>query len=252
LTHVEPLGLCPVADLLAPFKEMIERECDRLGHQLGWGFLYTPARTLAPGTRLAFVPLNPGVGMYHDRIKLSYEEGSAYRTEPWDPDGGFNKLQVQIQRLYVALAERLGDITADDLMDETLALNFCPFRSRAWKLLVKPKESIEFSKRMWARVLEIVEPPVIVCLGGEPMYYLDPVLRARGAVPAGPEERHSVGWGTVTYAVRHYTTGRGEVTMVRLPHLSRFRIFGRCESRHATNDIVDTISAALRGPTTAT
>jgi hypothetical protein len=241
-----------VSDLLAPFKEDIEREYDRLGHQLGWNFLYTPARTLAPGTRLAFVPLNPGVGMYHERPKLSFEEGSAYRVEPWGPGGVLSTLQIQIGGLYDALAERDEGTTAEELMDQTLALNFCPFRSPDWKQLVNPKESIEFSQRMWARVLEIVEPPVIVCLGGEPMHYLDPVLRAGGAALTGPEQRDSVGWGTVTYAVRRYTTGRGEVTMVRLPHLSRFRIFGRPESQHATNDIVDTISAALRRPTTAT
>jgi len=120
-------------------------------------------------------------------------------------------------------------------MDQTLALNFCPFRSPDWKSLVNQTESIRFSQRMWARILEIVEPQVIVCLGGEPADYLDPVLRAQGARPTGPEARHSSGWGSVTYGVRRYTTARHELTMVRLPHLSRFRIFGRPESHHATS-----------------
>ena len=45
--------------------------------------------------------------MYHDRIKLSFEEGSAYRIEPWGPGRVLSTLQIQIQRLYDALAERV-------------------------------------------------------------------------------------------------------------------------------------------------
>ena len=69
-------------------------------------------------------------------------------------------------------------------MDETLALSFCPFRSPDWKTLVNKEASIEFSQHMWARVLEIVKPRAIVCLGGEPAHYLDP-----SCGPAGPRRR---------------------------------------------------------------
>ena len=233
-------------NLLASFGESIDLAYRRLGHKLGWTFLYTPTRTLAPETRLAFVPLNPGVGMYHERIKLSHDEGSAYRTEPWGRGGVLSNLQIQIRRLYDMLAERNESTTAEELMDETLALNFCPFRSADWETLVNKEASIEFSQHMWARVLEIVKPRVIVCLGAEPAHYLDRVLRARGATLMGPEKRQTAGWGTVTYGVRRYTTARGKLTMVRLPHLSRFGIFGRPESHHATSEVADTISAALR------
>jgi hypothetical protein len=234
-----------MSDTIAQFKEWIEAAYDRLGHQLGWRFLYTPARTLAPDTGLAFVALNPGDDEYHEPI-LSVEEGNAYRVERWwgvRQEGG---LQTQIRHLYVELAARSDGATWEQLMDQTLALNFCPFRSPSWPPLVSPEESIEFSRRMWARVLEIVEPSVIVCLGSDPMRYIDPVHRARGAVPTGLAEKRPVGWGNVKYAVARYTKTPGEVTMVGLPHLSRFRIFGRPESRQATTEIVDTISAALR------
>jgi hypothetical protein len=238
-----------MSDVLAEFKESIESAYDRLGHQLGWRFLYTPARTLAPDTRLAFVALNPGDDKYHEPI-LSVEEGNAYRVERWwgvRQEGG---LQAQIRHLYVELAKRSDGATWEELMDQTLALNFCPFRSPGWPPLVRPKESIEFSRRMWARVLGIVEPSVIVCLGNDPMRYLDPVVRARGARPTGPAEKRPVGWGDVKYAVARYTSPRREVTMVGLPHLSRFRIFGRPESQLATTQIVNSISAALRATST--
>jgi hypothetical protein len=238
---------------LAEFKESIESAYDRLGHQLGWRFLFTPARTLAPETRLAFVALNPGDDVYHAPI-LSVESGNAYRTEIenwWGARG--QGLQTQVRLLYEQIALRTDGATWKELMDEqTLALNFCPFRSQGWPPLVSPDGSIEFSRRMWARVFDVVEPSVIVCLGNDPMRYLDLVLRARGAVPTGPAKKRPVGWGNVTYAVAHYTKSPGEVTMVGLPHLSRFRIFGRPESQHATTDIVETISAALQRATATT
>ena len=64
-------------------------------------------RPQATRRRLAFVPINPGVGMYHDRIKLRFAEGSVYGIEPWGPGGVLGTLQIQIRRLYDALAERV-------------------------------------------------------------------------------------------------------------------------------------------------
>lgn len=225
----------------------IALEHKRLDHRRGWRFLYTPARTLAPETRIAFVALNPGGGEY-ERPKPSEERGNAYRIEvdDWQAHGqGGRGLQIQVRLLYDALAERDGS-TAEEMMDEqTLALNFCPFRSRSWKELASPKESIEFSQWMWPRVLEKVEPSVIICLGGVSMRYLGRVLLRERKAELTRREAHPVGWGPVKYAVARYATPRGEVTMVGIPHLSRFRIFGRAKSEHATTAIVDTISAAL-------
>lgn len=243
-----------MSDVLARFKECIELAYERLGHQLGWRFLYTPARTLSPDTRLAFVALNPGDDEYHDPI-LSVEKGNAYRidVEDWWAARQQAGLQTQVRLLYEDLAKRIEGATWKTLMDEqTLALNFCPFRSPGWPPLVSPEESIEFSRRMWARVLELVGPSVIVCLGRDPMRYLGPVLRARGAASTGPPDKRPVAWGNVTFTVARYSATPGEVTMVGLPHLSRFGIFGRRESQHATTEIVDTISAALRSRTSTT
>lgn len=162
----------PESNVLAPFKEMIEREDSRLDLKLGWRFLYTPARTLAPETRLAFVALNPGDDKPHDPI-LCVEKGNAYRIEVEDWWGARQQagLQTQVRLLYEELAKRIEGATWKKLMDEqTLALNFCPFRSQRWNRLDRQskKELIAFSQVMWARVLEIVEPSVIVCLGNDP------------------------------------------------------------------------------------
>lgn len=232
---------------------MIAREYRRLDLKLGWRFLYTPACTLASETPLAFVGLNPGDDKYRDPI-LSVENGNAYcqQIEDWWGPRQQACLQTQVCRLYESLAAELGTTTEKLMNHQTLAMNFCPFRSQRWDQLDRQtkNELIAFSRGMWARVLEIVEPRVIVCLGKEPMRYLGRVLEARGARPAGPEQRTSAGWGNCTYGIRCYTTSYGQVTMVRIPHLSTYTIFGRPESEPATTDIVSTISKALRTATT--
>ena len=123
-------------------------------------------------------------------------------------------------------------------MDQTLALNFCPFRSPSWDLLVGRNESIEFSKRLSTPVFEIVEPSVIVCVGRPPMENLELVLQDRGAALTDRVVR-PIYWGdghggSYTHEVARYTTTRGKVTMVYIPHLSRFGIFGRRKSLVAT------------------
>jgi hypothetical protein len=65
---VEPLFSSLVAEIEAAY--------ERLGHQLAWRFLYSPARTLAPGTQIATVGANPG-GRTYEPPRPSVEEGNA-------------------------------------------------------------------------------------------------------------------------------------------------------------------------------
>jgi hypothetical protein len=109
---------------------------------------------------------------------------------------------------------------------------------------------------LWTPVFEIVEPSVIVCVGRPPMENLELVLQDRGAALTDRVVR-PIYWGdghggSYTYEVARYTTRRGKVTMVYIPHLSRFGIFGRRKSLVATREIVDAIAVALQGPATAT
>jgi hypothetical protein len=240
------------SDVLAPFVKSIALAHDELGHEHGCRFLYTPARTLGPDTRMAFISANPGYDRFVEPI-WSVEKGNAFRDdmEPWWPERQKRGLRRQVQLFFAMLAKALG-APADQLMDETLTFNFCPFRSPDWASLPNAAESLRFSQRTCERVLDIVEPPAIVCNGTNVAVELDRILRVRGRVIEGPVSR-PIAWGQYKYSVARYTTKHGpEVTMVGFPHLSRFGIFSRPESKLATTEIVDTISAALRNasPTT--
>jgi hypothetical protein len=216
-----------VEDLFATLVGRIETAYERLGHQLGWRFLYSPARTLDPETGLATVGANPGGSRYQPPSR-SVEEGNAYRTESWPGGGvkGLNPLQSQIGLLYEALAAQLSWTSPDRLMDDTLASNFCPFRSPSWDRLAKRTESIAFSRDLWKDILGFVTPSVIVCLGDRPTRELRATLVASGWRPSGGPEIGPVGWGDVSYELANYDSAGARTLLVRLPHLSRFGIFG--------------------------
>jgi hypothetical protein len=189
----------------------------------------TPARTLAPQTELAVVGLNPGGSTWAPPI-FSVEEGNAYRIERWD---GSRDIQVQMLRMYEELARRWPrPTTANALMDTSLAAHFCPFRSPDWNSLASRRESIEFSEALWRDVMKIVRPRAMICLG-QAGPRLAAVLESSGARQTGPQEKALVGWGAYTYGMTEYESPHGKTLIVQIPHLSRFRIFGRPESRQA-------------------
>ena len=237
-----------MGDLFATLVGRIETAYERLGHQLGWRFLYSPARTLNPKTRLATVGANPG-GRSYEPPSPSVEEGNAYRTESWPGAGagGLNPLQSQIGLLYEDLAKRLSRTSPGRLMDDTLASNFCPFRSPSWDRLVSRDESIAFSRDLWGDILGSVTPSAIVCLGDRPARELGATLVSSGWRLSGRPEIGLVGWGDVTYELAYYDFAGARTLLARLPHLSRFGIFGRPASKEATDRLASLIAAAIGG-----
>ncbi len=227
---------------LGPFVERIEAAYAELDHTLGWRFLNGPADTLAPDTRLAFVGLNPGGDVYYPP-HVSVEEGSAYRVERWGPGHTLNPLQVQVRRMFDELARKLG-VSSVQLMDDTLAWNFCPFRSPGWDRLPNRARSLTFSAELGTSVLAIANPRAILCLGDVIDRQLGVVLEARG-LQRREVQKLPTGWGTVTYGVTRYGCPDGATLVVRLPHLSRYAIFGRPASRGAVDELTDAVAAAV-------
>ncbi len=230
-------------DIFAEAVNRIEHGYEDFGHQLGWRFLYSPASTLSENTKLMFSGINPG-GAHYGYPVPSVEEGNAYRVERWGSHGQPNGLQVQVRLLYENLADRLNQ-PVEVLMDETLATNFCPFRSPSWDRLPKKAESVMFSKRLWSSAFEHISPRVIICLTSTPFDHFEEVLRQKG-FGRTDSLKEPVGWGNVTYSSSRYESQYGNVLMIRLPHLSRYKIFGRPQSQHATDRLTEAIAQALR------
>src|SRR4051794_26729565 len=79
--------------------------------------------------------------------------------------------------MYGAIATRSASpASAAALMHETLAANFCPFRSPDWNRLASRNESIAFSRALWADVLDVSRPRVLICLGDTASHHLTGVM----------------------------------------------------------------------------
>lgn len=222
--------------------EKIHQAYEDLGHHLGWRFLYTPASTLSKDTKLMFAGINPGASHYEPPL-ASVEQGNAYRKEPWGKGNSLNSLQIQVCGLYELLSEKLGQ-PVDNLMDQSLATNLCPFRSPSWAALPRQAESVEFCRELWKDIFDHLSPSVIICMAGVPFKYFGEVLKDRG-FERTVTTRVPVAWGRVTSTQSKYRLEDEEVLTVRVPHLSRYRIFGRPESREAVDQLTDTIVESL-------
>src|SRR5215469_2578456 len=85
-----------------PTSDAIQAEHDRLGHQLGWRLLYSPAQTI-DSAKVALITANPGGSKYEDPC-WSVENGSAYVLERWKNCApGSEKLQRQVCRMFDVL-----------------------------------------------------------------------------------------------------------------------------------------------------
>jgi hypothetical protein len=192
---------------------------------------------------LLFVGINPKGSRYEPPLE-SVEEGNAYRVERWGPGGGLSSIQVQVQTLYGVLSEKLDHEPVAELMDATMAANFCPFRSPSCDALPKKAQSVDFSRRLWSYLFGHISPSVIICLTDIPFRHFEEVLRGKGyrriEMLQGP-----VGWGNVSYSQARYVLDQEDLLLLRLPHLSRYRILGRPQSRMAIERFTDAIVQAL-------
>jgi hypothetical protein len=193
----------------------VSTEYRKLGYSLGWTFMMTPAARLLDA-RVCLVGLNPGGGEAGDEL-WSCEDGNAYNVEKnWGRGpGGLVPLQVQVQEMA-----RLLGLGADDY----LAAQLIPFRSPDYRSLKQAHEAAAFGRKLWAWVMETSPARLFLCLGHEVTEHLVRVANAKPR-PGPPLETR---WGKTTIGCYETSpSGDDRRVIVRLPHLSSYRIFGR-------------------------
>jgi hypothetical protein len=208
--------------------ELIQAEHDRLGYVAGWRFMTAPTATLA-SSPVALVGLNPGGNRPDEWPSWSQESGSSYVVEAWDPPRpvGSAVLQRQVQLM-------LGLLGAEP--NRTFSAQFVPFRSKSWDKLPRQEEALEFSRTLWRWLLPQMAARVLVCLG-------DGVARELAKLTdAKRVQRHPAGWANVT--IDRFEAADGRV-IVKVPHLSRYALFGRKDGQSAAAE------RALRAAATA-
>jgi hypothetical protein len=160
--------------------------------------------------------LNPG-GSHSEPDQWHREDGAHdYR------DGYRTREIAALRPGGLKLRQQLGAMVAWLGIDwqQTLSLNLVPFRSARWDAMPADwrSASLEFATlSFWPLLLTHRTPRLILVFGDASARTL------RGILDHPRPRRYSVEWGKVTADV----SDSNATAIVRLPHLSTFRIFGR-------------------------
>ena len=186
----------------------IESEYRRLGHKLGWRFLTCPEGNIDTAS-VALITINPGGGSF-EASKWSVEQGSAYEIESWKSCAqGQEALQRQVLRMFEVMGVSAREVLSGYLV---------PFRSPGWEALPRREESIPFGVGLWRSVLERAQLRTVLAFGKETAPHLTTLLNARIG------SKYATDWGDQTIDEHQFgPDGR----LIVMPHLSRFRLFGR-------------------------
>ncbi len=232
-------------DLFNRLTAKIRRTYRELGFKQGWRFLYSSRKTLKPSTKIIFIGLNPGGGDFEEP-RPSCENGNAYHFEEW-PEGkpaGDSFLQKQVRLLYEGIAKATRSKPAITLMDESLAANFIPFRSKSKSKLESPEACMELSREIWTSILEHVQPKLVITMGREVTHEIAALI-GKDATMTAPI-KGKTGWGKITYDLRWASRNGRRTLIVGLPHLSRFRIFERPAGEAPMQPMWDAIHESMR------
>jgi hypothetical protein len=191
-----------------------------LGLRDGFRFVYGPWDSLATG-RVAFLSLNPGRAPSDTLMReVSDERGNSYAVERLTT---VSPITDQALRCFAFLG-------VDP--DEVLTGVVCPFRTPSWTDLsgAQKHDALKFGRRFWEQPLSRPGLELIVTCSNEATTAVTDWLDAR------LEESLPAGWGDIRI---HRFRSRSGVPIVALPHLSRFRLFGRPESERAIRRLLE-------------
>lgn len=213
------------------------------GYSSSWSFLYTGPETFRPNQKLIFVGLNPGGGAgydYHPQLSGAENTNAYLDATDWIGNGTKSPLQIQVTSLFEDIAVKLGQ-KHEDLMRQSMAANYIPFRSQDWeKIEGKKEDALKFSQEMWHKIIDYTNPSIIVVMSE---------LAHQGFLNIFKKPEVTLldtNWGRIKYSVTEFDWEKKKRLLVRLPHLSRYRIFGREKSLNCTNHVSDVIAKYYR------
>lgn len=190
-----------------------------LGLRDGFRFVYGPWATLQTG-RIAFLSLNPGRAPSGSVLRdVCDERGNSYAVERHTTLSPITDQALQAFSLLGAHP------------DEVMTGVVCPFRTPSWNDLQRDKRerALALGREFWVQPLQRPGVELIVCCSTE-------ASRAVvGWLAAHHEASASAGWGDI--AIHRYRTRMG-IPILALPHLSRFRLFGRPQSEAAIRELL--------------
>ena len=185
------------------------------GFDQGYKLLYCPWETLQ-GSDLTFLSLNPGRPPNDAELRvLSDERGNSYEVER-------AVTQSPITDQFLRMCGFLR-IEPSRVLTGVVA----PFRSAGWDGMSRAQKAaaLDLGRAFWSEALAAPgrQGPIVVCSDQAARLVVD-ILGAQH------EASFPAGWGNIRV---HRFRGRDGQVVVHLPHLSRFRLFGRAPSEAA-------------------
>ena len=229
-------------------EEYQKEEYQKDGHKNGWRFLMCPADRLNAKPQIALLTLNPGGGSSDKQRKCepSCENGSAYVCESWcGKHPGEAPLQKQIRKLFEAIAAKVGrEGKGDKLLKQSLAACYIPFRSPSLNDLPNRKAAKDFANKLWRDLFTKLDPLLIVTIDRITTKAIRQILEKKLKCPAPDVTTFKIGWGAVSADVIIFKAGKRKRVILRLPHLSRYQLFGR--TKGSEKQVKDVIALAVR------
>lgn len=205
-------------------KALIEKEYIRGGYNLGWSYIYS-GQASRRDPEIVTIGLNPGGGRkggnWSDDAHLIYSDSSsvknAYFDQPWAENGDFTPLQLQIQEMHKRHFPYVPP-------EKILSFQLIPFRSPSWAEMPvgEHRFATQFGLSLLDWTLANLSSEATVIAFGLQAFEKQIAVWSEGRNP----RKMRVGWGKVS--ARVWETPRAS-KLIFLPHLSRYRIFGRDE-----------------------
>ena len=223
----------------------IQKKYDNLKNDMGWDLLFCRyGNMLSPQYPVAFFGINPGGGPC-DTNAISVESECAYYNERWKGcKKGNAPLQQQMKHLYTMIGDELG-VSYTHLMDGSLMTNYIPARSRNWHSLKGKGEWLEHARQIWDERIKQVHCKLYIAISKIVFDELDGHLTKHGFQMVD-KINEQIGWGRVRYQIQRYERGDQVSLLVRLPHLSTYKIFSRAACQPAINRIKFEIYKAIK------
>jgi hypothetical protein len=226
----------------------IEDAYQALGHTLGWRFLSVSKAVLDRPVKIAVITINPaGKSIPPNHPRASCEDGSSYLVERWgEAPAGRSTLQIQVQSMFWLLKNSTGFVgEVRDLVEQSLISHFIPFRSPRLAELPRKGESLAFGRKLWATLLPVSLPRLIICLGRDVQRELQNLIPSAMSANHTRLVSYSTGWGEYTAEIDTYSTKDGTVRLLFLPHLSTWTLFTSVTSASNMPGIIQAAALGL-------
>lgn len=205
----------------------IENAYHEFDYKLGWRFLNCSKTVLLNNPQIVLITLNPGGNAIpDDHAWGSCENGNSYIYEKWGNfEVGKHPLQIQVQLMFKTIAQYIGfENPVADLIEQSLCGYFIPFRSSRLKNLPHQKQAFKFAYHLWKNVLKNIFPSWFICIDRNTYRNLIKLIPLIYNLPLSYHRIMPTGWGNCKADIVYFDIP-AKIRLLRLPHLSTFKLF---------------------------